>query len=372
MVLSFFKRKKKEKKSGPGAAYFQLLVKDIIVETRDAISIIFENPDNKITYKPGQFLSLIFKIDGEDIRRSYSLSTSPYSDTDLGVTVKRVDQGKISNYINEKIKPGDLIEAMEPKGNFTIDINPEAKRHVVLFAGGSGITPLFSIGKSVLLKEPGSQVTLIYQNRNEESIIYKGIIDQYLSKFPNFRVTHILSQPTEGWAGMKGRISGQDVQNLMQEIAKEKNIEPVFYLCGPHDMMDTIIDQLTLMNFPHNAIHKESYVTASTKAATHEQKEASPVDQVIESREVTILLNGEEFKITVEPGNYILETALDADLNMPFSCQSGLCTACRGKLISGKVKMDDPDGLSEEEIAEGYVLTCVSHPVTDDVVIEIG
>lgn len=370
MVLSFFRKKIKKNRSGPGAAYYQLLVKDVIHETSDAISIIFENPEKKIKYKPGQFLSLVFRVDGEEVRRSYSFSTSPFSDEDLGVTVKRVDQGKISNYINEKIKPGDVIEAMEPKGNFTIDVDPAAKRHIVLFAGGSGITPLFSIGKSVLFKEPESRVTLVYQNHNEESVIYKNTIDQYLEKYPNFKVHHILSQPGEGWSGMRGRISGTDVENITKEILSDKERKPLFFVCGPHGMMETVLGQLDRMEIPHHDVHKESYVTASTKSVSH--KEIKPPEEDVISHEVTIILNGEEYKIQVEPGGYILETALDADINMPFSCQSGLCTACRGKLISGQVKMDDPDGLSDEELEEGYVLTCVSHPVTNDVVIEIG
>lgn len=368
MVLSLFRRK--QKKSGRGPAYFQLLVKDIVKETRDAISIIFENPEDKIKYKPGQFLSLVFKIDGEDVRRSYSLSTTPYSDRDLGVTVKRIDQGKISNYINEKIRPGDTIEAMEPKGNFTIDVDPAARRHIVLFAGGSGITPLFSIGKSVLIKEPRSKVTLVYQNRDEESIIYKNAIDRYLAEYPNFRVIHILSQPGDGWDGMRGRISRPDVEGLVKDIVNDRECKPLFYLCGPHGMMETVIDQLAAMNVPHADIHKESYVAPSTKAAAHKVTEPEVTDE--KSHEVTIILNGEEYKVMVPPGAYILETALDEDLNMPFSCQSGLCTACRGKLLSGKVKMDDPDGLSDEEIEEGYILNCVSRPLTDDIVIEIG
>ncbi len=369
-MLSFFRKKNKEKKSGSGAEYFQLLVKDVINETAEAISIIFENPDKKIKYKPGQFLSLVFRVDGEEVRRSYSLSTSPFFDEDLGVTVKRIDQGKISNYINEKIRPGDMIEAMEPKGNFTIDIDPEEKRNLFLFAGGSGITPLYSIGKSVLHQEPHSNVMLVYQNRNEDSIIYKEAIDRFRSEYPNFKVVHILSQPGPAWNGRKGRITKEDVRDLVSEALKDNEHTPLFYVCGPHGMMETVMDQLLEMNVPHSSIHKESYVAASTKAASHKET-PPPVEEVV-NHEVTIILNGEEYKITVEPGRYILETALDADLNMPFSCQSGLCTACRGKLISGKVQMDDPDGLSEEEIAEGYVLTCVSHPVTNDVVIEIG
>ena len=370
MVLSFFKKKKKDTRPAQGAAYYQLLVTEVIHETPDAISIHFENPGQQIQYKPGQFLSLVFQVDGEEIRRSYSLSTSPYSENYLGVTVKRLDHGKVSNYINESIQPGDRIQAMEPKGNFIIDVDPAARRNIVLLAGGSGITPLFSIGKAVLAREPESRVTLVYQNRNESSIIYKNILDSYQARYPDFRILHYLSQPGEGWTGRKGRISKSDVENIVKDCLGEKDRTPSFYVCGPHGMMETIIDTLLGMGIPKPDIHKESYVAASTKAAAHEAPPA--LAEEIIRREVTIQLNGEEYKIMVEPHRFILETALDADINMPFSCQSGLCTACRGKLISGKVKMDNPDGLSDEEIAQGYVLTCVSHPLTDDVVIEIG
>ncbi|HLF35233.1 MAG TPA: ferredoxin--NADP reductase [Cyclobacteriaceae bacterium] len=370
MILNLFRKKKHRVKSGPGAAYYQLLVRDIIRETHDAISIVFENPDNRIKYKPGQFLSLIFKVDGEEVRRSYSFCTSPFADETLAVTVKRVDLGKVSNYINEKIKPDDIIEAMEPKGNFTLDVDPGASRNIVLFAGGSGITPLYSIGRSVLKMEPGSRVLLVYQNRDEDSIIYKKNLESMLVEYPGFKVIHILSRPKYDWQGLRGRISVKDVNAILTENLPDRNLPAIYFICGPHGMMETVISQLHEMGVPNSDIHKESYVAPSTKAASH--KDAPPHTEDVHDHPVKIILNGEEFNITVKPKKAILETALDANINMPFSCQSGLCTACRGKLKSGKVQMDNPDGLTEVEINQGYVLTCISHPLTDDVVIEVG
>ena len=182
MVLSLFKKKggNKNKRIVGGKAYYQLQVKKIIRETNDAISIVFDNPNNEITYKPGQYLTLLLDIDGEKFRRSYSLSTSPDYDKEIAVTVKKIGGGTVSHYLNHNLKNGDWIEIMEPLGNFTTIFNSNIPRTLVMFAGGSGITPLISIIKSALLLEPNSKVILIYQNRHESSIIFKDSIKDLL------------------------------------------------------------------------------------------------------------------------------------------------------------------------------------------------
>lgn len=372
MVLSLFKKNiKNDKVKGPsGARYFNLTVKEIIKETDDAVSIIFSNPENKVAYLPGQYLTLILNIEGEEIRRSYSISSSPDLDSSLCVTVKKVDNGKVSRYLVDEVKTGDEIKVMEPKGNFTTEYDRQNERSFVLFAGGSGMTPIMSIMKSALVTEPKSDITLIYQNRTEDSIIYKNLIDELKDKYHDrLKVIHILSKPAENWDGLKGRLTQDIILNIFKQNQINAERSSVF-TCGPQGMMDTVESGLDLLSVNKKNRHKESFYSPSTKT-----KETSIAEEKISSdteSQVTIMLDNEEHEIVVKSNEYILETALDADINMPFSCQGGICTSCRGKLLSGNVKMDDPDGLSDEEIEAGYILTCVSHPVSKDVKIEMG
>ena len=372
MVLSLFKKKVKndEIKGSAGAKYYNLTIKEIIKETDEAVSIVFSNPENKITYLPGQYLTLILNIDGEEVRRSYSLSSSPDLDLSLSVTVKKVDNGKVSNYLVDQLKPGIEMKVMEPKGNFTTEFDKDNERSFVLFAGGSGITPLMSIMKSALIAEPKSDVTLIYQNRTENSIIYNKLLDDLKDKYHDrLNVIHILSQPEAKWDGLKGRLNQDTMLDIFNQYKIKAERSSVF-TCGPQGMMDAVESGLDLLSIDKKNRHKESFYSpdSNVKKAVKTEDKKSPETE----SQVTILLDNEEHEISVRSNEYILETALDADINMPFSCQGGICTSCRGKLVSGKVTMDDPDGLSDEEIEAGYILTCVSHPVSKDVKIEMG
>lgn len=371
MVLNFFKKKHKKefKKIIGGKAYYHLQVKKVIKETEDAITIVFDNPDAEITYKPGQYLTLILDINGEKFRRSYSLSSSPDYDIEIAVTIKKIGGGKVSHHLNHSLKSGDWIEIMEPLGNFTTNFNPESSRTLVMFAGGSGITPLISIIKSALVLEPNSKVILVYQNRNESSIIFNELISELLLKYKDrFKVLHYLSQPSPEWGGIKGRLSGNEIKKILKDTSSGcPNIH--VFSCGPEGMMSNVDSSLDEIDLPLNRRYKESFTTSSTSSDTNKN---TTVKKEQTSSEVTIILDNEEHVLQVPKNEYILEMALDADLDMPFSCQSGLCTSCRGKLVSGEVSMEDPDGISEDEIAEGYILTCISLPASEKIKIEIG
>lgn len=367
-MLSIFKKKNKEKKTLK-SAYFTLRIRDIIRETDDAITIVFDNPNQTISYKAGQFITLILNVHGEKVRRSYSLCSSPYVDDFLAVTVKKVDGGSVSHFINEELKPGDTVEVMEPMGNFTTEFNSGNERTFVIFAGGSGITPLMSIIKSALDQEPHSRIILVYQNRTEASIIFNKEINQLKFAYPDrFAVEHVLSNPDMNWSGMFGRLSEQHVDQIFKTHVKELNKAHVF-LCGPRGMMQTVESGLDKLGIGMERRYKESFTSSSEKSTS-----VSKEEQVTEFTEssVTILLDDEEYNISVKPKDFILETALDAGIDMPFSCQSGLCTACRGKLVSGEVSMEEPDGLSDSELDEGYILCCVSHPASPDIKIIVG
>jgi len=353
------------------AHYYQLRVREVIQETDDAISIVFDEPANEIEYTSGQFLTLIPVINSEKVRRAYSLCTSPFVDKFPAVTVKRIQNGLVSNYLNDHIKVGDEIEVMEPRGNFTTVYDENNKRHIVMFGGGSGITPLMSIAKSTLHAEPESIVSLIYCNRNINSVIFKQHLEELQDKFEGrMHVIHVLDDAPVNWQGPSGLLNHEMLKRLIERIP-DWGIENTTYLmCGPEGMMKNVQSMLEEMQIPRDKIFRESFVAPII------DKEPKPTDEApvseVQSRKVTVIYEGEEHTFAVEPDNTILETALDLGIDLPFSCQSGLCTACRGRRVSGEVKMDEMEGLSDSEIEQGYVLTCVGHPATDDVVIEIG
>ncbi|HNP94494.1 MAG TPA: ferredoxin--NADP reductase [Cyclobacteriaceae bacterium] len=376
MAFGLFKKSEKKSESKPegGASskYHDLQVKEIVKETKDAISIVFAQPtDHTISYRSGQFLTLIIPIQGKEVRRAYSLCTSPFVDTDLAVTVKRVDGGLMSNYLADNLKAGDRVKVMEPMGQFTTEFSASNKRHIIMFAGGSGITPMMSLIKSIINQEPESIVSLIYCNRDIDSIIFKDELEKLQTKYEGrLHVIHVLDNAPMNWQGYSGLLNHDMLSKLVERIP-DWGIEKTTYLmCGPEGMMKNVDTLLAARSIPKEKIFKESFVQGTIDKA--EKKEEPASDGEVKAREVTIRYDGEEYKIMVEPGKAILETALDQGIDLPYSCQSGLCTACRGKALSGKVKLDEEEGLSQSERDEGYVLTCVGHPMTDDVVIEIG
>ncbi len=366
MAFSFFKKKRKSNE-GQGH-YHDLVVKEVITEIAEAKTIVFGQPEPPLTYKPGQFLTLIMEIDGKSVRRSYSLCSSPYCDKDLAVTVKRVKGGLVSNYLNDTVKAGDTLTVMDPMGTFTTEFSPDNKRHLIMFAGGSGITPMMSIIKSTLHAEPESIVSLIYANRDINSIIFKDELQRLEEKYEGrLHVIHILDEAPLAWQGHSGLLNHEMLTKLFERIPDWGIAATTYLMCGPEGMMNNVETLLELQNIPKDKIFKESFVAGTINKAD----EAAATDEIV-AREVTIVYEGEEYQVNVPPKQYILDAALDMEIDLPFSCQSGLCTACRGKCVSGKVKMDEMEGLSEAEREAGYVLPCVSHPLTDDVKIEIG
>ncbi len=363
------KQGKEEVHSGPH--YYDLKVKNIIQETKDAITIVFEQPaSGKVVYKSGQFLTLIVNVSGKEVRRAYSLCSSPFTDADLAVTVKRVDNGLMSNWLPDHLKAGQTVKVMAPTGQFTTEYNKDRKRHLVLFAGGSGITPMMSIIKSILNQEPESVCSLIYCNRDIDSIIFKNELDKMQTADEGrLHVIHVLDTAPMNWQGYSGLLNHDMLKKLFERIPNWGIDKTTYLMCGPEGMMKNVESLLAELQIPKEKIFKESFVQGTIDK---EKKEVAADTSEAKDREVTIRYDGQEFKVVVAPNRTILETALDQGIDLPYSCQSGLCTACRGKALSGKVKLDEEEGLSQSEKDEGYVLTCVGHPLTDDVVIEIG
>jgi len=372
MAFGLFKKSEKKQET-TNTHYRELTVKKVIPETKESISLVFEHPTTgKLNYKSGQFLTLIANVQGKEVRRAYSLCSSPFVDQDLAVMVKRVENGLMSNWLPENLKPGQKLKVLEPMGQFTTEFAKEGKRHLIMFAGGSGITPMMSILKSLITQEPDSICSLIYCNRDIDNIIFKNELDTWQTQYEGrVHVIHILDNAPMNWQGYSGLLNKEMLVKLFERVP-DWGIEKTTYLmCGPEGMMKNVENLLGELHIPKERVFKESFVSGTIDKEKREENKAATVSGNT-AHEVTVRYDGQEYKFVVEPNRTILETALDQGIDLPYSCQSGLCTACRGRALSGKVKLDEEEGLSQSERAEGYVLTCVGHPITDDVVIEIG
>ena len=264
------------------------------------------------------------------------------------------------------------------------ELDAEQKRTVVLIGAGSGITPLISITKSVLMVEPESTVYLLYGNRNENSIIFKTQLDTLKAKYGDrFQLVYTLSQPSAAWQGETGRLNKSQILKLLEVLPQTDPAATDYYMCGPDDMMEEAKRALDILAVPVARVHKESFLTATTAKAQGEVTEvpvesadgspgdASPGDDSPKGHEVTVIYEGSEYKFRVEPHQTVLEAALELDIDLPYSCQAGMCTACMGRCVSGKVHLDEEDALSKAELEAGFILTCVAHPMSDDVVLEV-
>jgi ring-1,2-phenylacetyl-CoA epoxidase subunit PaaE len=351
--------------------YLFLKVKEIEKETEEASTIHFWHPLNEVVaYRPGQFLTLLLPQDDKKVRRSYSMSSSPYTDVSLAITIKRVPGGFASNLLLDSVKEGDVLEAMEPTGNFFPKQEDDQTRQVVFIGAGSGITPLFSILKSILMVEQESEIFLLYGSRNEESIIFDEKLKSLKAKYKDrFHLVHTLSQASDTWEGEKGRLNKTHILKIIEVIPTLNKREAEYFLCGPDDMMEEAHRALAILAVPEKQIRKESFLTAI--AAQPGEVTMDEEDDSLKTREITLFYEGTEYKLPVKPHETVLEAALNMDIDLPYSCQAGMCTACLGRCTSGKVQLDEEDALSEAELNEGFVLTCVSRPMSDDVVIEV-
>jgi ring-1,2-phenylacetyl-CoA epoxidase subunit PaaE len=351
--------------------FYKVKIKELKPETHDSYTIVFE-PHGSIpkNYLSGQFLTLKANIGGESIRRAYSLCSSPVADSYHAVTIKKIKDGKMSHWLEKELKAGQEIEVMPPIGNFVFQPHASKKRWFMLYAAGSGITPVFSMLKSILMLEPQSFVSLMFGNRTREDIIFRAELDAWQTKYPSrLKVLHTLTQPDSSWFGETGRIREQLIMATLESLKPVSPFEETqVYMCGPQEMMDMVSQVVQSQGVKKENIHRESFFSSVDEIA----KQSLAESRGSEVKKVIIHLDGERHEVEVGPQTTILEAALDLDIDMPYSCQSGLCTACRGKCLNGTVHMDEREGLSDEEIREGYVLTCVGHPLSDLVEIEMG
>ncbi len=347
--------------------FHSLKVKEVIKETEDCVSIAFDVPTNLIddyAYVSGQYLTLKTDIKGEDIRRSYSLCSAPFQN-EWRVAVKQVEGGKFSTFANDIIKAGDELEVMTPTGNFKVEIDPKNKKSYALFAAGSGITPVLSILKTILREEPNSQVSLFYGNKNTGSIIFREEIEALKNRhLDNFRIIHILSRESLGNKIQKGRINGEKCDDLYNTFLSHEGVDEAF-ICGPTDMIFSVKKSLESMGVDEKNIHFELF-TAGDVEPTKAVIEAAKHD--VESNMI-VIIDGDEFPVNLQAGEKILDAAFAAGADLPFACKGGVCCTCKAKVIEGSARMDVNFALDEQEVADGYILTCQAHPTSEKIIV---
>jgi ferredoxin-NADP reductase len=324
-------------------------------ETPDAVSVCLAELDGApLTFEAGQFLTFHLEVDGQPLRRAYSLSTSPLDGPGAAVTVKRVENGRASNWIHDRLEEGALLDVLGPSGSFVAPESQEPAR-LVLVAGGSGITPVISIAETVLRSRPELSVSLIYGNRAERDVIFLDRLRALAEAHPErFSVEHVLEAPPEGWTGRRGRLDGAALASWLDTLPED--LPRLHYLCGPGPMMDAARQTLRSRGVAEEAIREERFNSPQDAA---EASDELPDEAVT----VQLRVRGRDHLVRVEPGQTLLEAGLAAGAEMPFSCAMGGCAACKGKLVGGSVQMEEPNCLSEAEREEGWVLTCCSRPL---------
>lgn len=340
---------------------YQLKVKSIIRESNDSVTICFKKPwMKKFTYLPGQYLSLIFNINKKTEIRAYSLNTAPSIDKDIAITVKKVEDGLVSKYINDNIKVGDKISVLRPLGEFVFRPD-KLRRQLVLVGAGSGITPLMSILKSALYEAPNTHVTLVYANRNSKSIIFKAALDYLQEKFSHrLKIMHVLKNPDGETERYRGRINHTMLEDIFYNRALNNNENISSYICGPSGFMDVVIESLRKLNVPENNIHFERFSAPETAVR---KIESLAVPATLE-----LLLGKKKIsQITVQPNVSLLNALLDAGYVVPYSCGNGICGSCKTKMLEGEVNMTLNLGLTEEDKANQCILPCVSYAATEKI-----
>jgi ring-1,2-phenylacetyl-CoA epoxidase subunit PaaE len=351
--------------------FHKLKVKEVKRETTECVSIAFDVPDEikkEFMFKQGQSLTMRAFLNGEEVRRTYSICASPLDD-EWRVAVKKQEGGLFSNFANENLKYGDILEVMPPVGKFYTEVDRLQKKTYVAFAAGSGITPVISIIKTVLRTEPDSQFTLVYGNRNRNSIIFKEDLEALKDKFiDRFRMIHILSRERTDAPINSGRIDLNKLNDLKKLV--NYNVVNEFFICGPEEMIFCVKDFLENNGIEMKKIHFELFTTPGEKKGTTVKVQTKKASKGPNSK-ITVKLDGISFDFDLgfnaEP---ILDAALKRGADLPFACKGGVCCTCKARLLEGEVDMEVHWGLEQEEIDQGYILTCQSHPKTERVIVD--
>ncbi len=347
--------------------FHTLKIAEIIHETEDCVSVSFSIPDelkSDYHFEAGQYLTLKTQLEGEEIRRSYSLCSAPY-ENEWTVAIKKVEKGKFSTYANELLSVGDELEVMTPMGKFTPHLDSKNEKSYALFAAGSGITPILSIAKTILNTELDSTVSLFYGNKNSNSIVFKEEIEALKNIFLNrLRITHILSRESLGNKLQKGRIDEEKTNALFKTFLHHENIDDVF-ICGPEEMIFAVKAAMENNGISSDHIHFELFTSPGDNKAV-EKPEVTANDV---TSNVKIILDGDEIDLNLLSGQTILDAAHEAGADLPFACKGGVCCTCKAKILEGSARMTINYGLEPDEIEAGYTLTCQAHPTSDKIVV---
>ncbi|MFZ5552815.1 MAG: 2Fe-2S iron-sulfur cluster-binding protein [Bacteroidota bacterium] len=352
--------------------FFPLKVADVIRETADTVAVVLDVPDewaNDFKYKQGQYLTFRMLAGGEEIRRSYSLCSSPFSGEKMCVAVKEVPNGKFSTFINRQLKAGDVLETMHPAGNFFTELSSSAKKHYAGFAAGSGVTPVMSILKSVLIHEPHSRFTLVYSNRNAASVIFYKELEELKNKYPErLEIIHVWSRQDTGNKNLNGRLDKNITSYILQQFGISGADE--FFICGPEEMIMNVSETLKEKGIAGEKIHFELFTTPVLlpKGKTAEKKEEGGFSG---ESEVTVIMDGIKttFKLS-STGTNVLDAAMDAGSDAPYSCKGAVCCTCKAKILEGKAEMEMNYALTDKEVADGYILTCQAHPRSPKLIVD--
>lgn len=356
------------------AAYHTLKVSEVSPETDQAICVGFDVPETLrdiYRFKPGQYLTLRANIDGEMVSRSYSICVGPKRDA-LKVAIKRVEGGVFSNFANDQLKPGVEIDVMPPQGHFCVDADPNASRNYLFIAAGSGITPIMSNIEAILDAEPNSRVTLLYGNQRTSTIMFRQSLsflkNQYLDRF---NWINILSRETQDAPILNGRLDNKKGAELNAGLINLKSFD-LFMLCGPESMISEVSRGLRGIGIAEDQIMYElfgsSAADAEERVARHHARSEAYGGKVCK---VTIVNDGRTNDIEIAAdGENLLDAGINVGIDLPYACKGGVCSTCKALLVEGEVEMDIQRGLTQEEIANGMILTCQAHPISDKVVVD--
>jgi len=349
--------------------FHRLAVRDLRREAADAVSLTFAIPRElaqDYAFEPGQYLTLRAMMDGEEVRRSYSICSGP-DDGELRIAVKKVDGGAFSTWAAEDLKAGDALDVMTPTGRFGVAHAPDDARIHVGFAAGSGITPILSIIRGVLAREPGSRFFLFYGNRSTDHILFREILEELKDHYmERLSVFHVISQEDQDIPILHGRLDADKVRVLLRSLVPAASIDHVF-ICGPTGMSDAIEATCRDIGIAAERIHVERFVSEFGGKPRPKQIviEGAPPKAI-----ASLIVDGKRRDVPVAEGEAILDAALRAGMDLPFACKGGMCSTCRARLVEGEAAMEFNYSLEKWELDAGYILTCQAHPKSERVVVD--
>src|SRR3954468_22370038 len=359
-----------EQVSRPHAAFHPLRVADVEHLPPDAVAVTFAVPPelhSEYAFAPGQHLTLRAVVDGEEIRRSYSICSPPSSGR-LRIAIKRLEGGVFSGHALEQLGPGDVLDVMRPAGRFGVRLDPENAKNSAAIAAGSGITPVLSILESVLETEPASRFTLVYGNRGAGSVMFLDELADDKDRYPaRLQLVHVLSREERDAELLTGRVDAGKLDRLLATILPPDDVDE-WLLCGPFEMVEQVRDDLVARGVPSRRIHLELFHVEGEPVPV--RRTSSAVSSDADAAEVAVRLDGRPTTFRMPPDGSVLDAALAVRSDAPFSCKGGVCGTCRAKLVEGQVTMARRYALDDDEVDEGFVLACQSVPVTAKVVLD--